>query len=63
MSIFDPEGDSDTLALHAVICPGCSCEPEVVVYWREETSKRRVGYTCACGFRVIGGVVHGVNIG
>jgi hypothetical protein len=56
MSDYDPE-DSDTRALAEKPCPGCGFEPEVLQYWVDTVTKRRRGYTCTCGFRVIDGIV------
>jgi hypothetical protein len=44
-------------------CPGCGLEPEVECYWRETDTKKRVGFTCGCGARVMYGIVQGMNIG
>jgi hypothetical protein len=56
--------DSNTYVLSdAPLCPGCGMEAEVETYWRESATKKRVGYTCGCGARVIYGVVQGFNIG
>jgi len=57
------EFDAATDALLSVACPGCGCEPEVVTWWRDKVTKVRRGYTCTCGFRVIDGIVQGMNIG
>lgn len=63
MSEYDPQHDADTTVLHLTPCPGCGFEPEVVVYWRDVVTHRRKGYTCSCGYRIIDGIVAGVNIG
>ena len=47
--------DQATLDLLSEPCPGCGCEPEVIMYWKR--NGKRVGYTCACGWRVIDGQV------
>lgn len=56
MSVFDPDHDSDTKALHEVPCPGCGCEPDVVDYFVDTETRRRRGYGCSCGQLVIDGV-------
>lgn len=40
-------------------CPGCGLEADVTTYYtvKGEMPKRRVGYTCVCGTRVVFGIV------
>ncbi len=59
----DEAFEAATRRLHERPCPWCGCEPEVTAYWRDSATQLRIGYTCACGARVIDGIVQGVNIG
>lgn len=51
--------DAATAAIHENPCPGCGCEPEVKVYWRDAKTKIRRGYHCSCGAMVIDGLMVG----